>query len=300
MDTLQHTQPLYREYHIINPASGKGKAQQLLPRSGDYSVYRTKCAGDVEQFIYSTCLQNPYSHFFVYGGDGTLHEAVNGIARANALDTAIFTPVAAGTGNDFMRSTATLADKDCYIDLLQCNDVYSLNMVNIGFDCHVADVASRYKHHRIFLGASPYIMGIVSTLCKKMGQPMKIVYTDDDGIDHVIDDNFLLVLCANGAYCGGGFYAMPCADLQDGYIHLLLVNNINRRQFLSMVPSYKKGTHMRPDGSIEPKFESLLRYIRCRSVTITANDTVCLDGEIVRMDTVKISVLPKALHVRLP
>jgi hypothetical protein len=42
---------------------------------------------------------------FVIGGDGTLHEAVNGLARAGRLEAVRVAVIPAGTGNDFARST---------------------------------------------------------------------------------------------------------------------------------------------------------------------------------------------------
>ncbi len=293
------TQQLYREFHIVNPAAGRGKAAQSLQKEGEINVYHTKGVGDAERFVYETCCAYPHSRFYTYGGDGTFHEVINGIVRAAATDTAVFTPIAAGSGNDFVRTAARL-EKDCYVDLLCCNGTYTLNMINIGFDCHVADAAGRYKSRPLCSGSAAYIAGIVSTLCKKMGQRMQITYVTEDGVQHALDGEFLLVLCANGSYCGGGFNSVPYADPQDGLLDLLLVNKISRRKFISLVPYYKKGTHFQRDGTIVDDFASILTHVRCREVCITANDIVCVDGEIERADTVQISVLPRALHVMLP
>lgn len=299
METTLQAPPLLCEYHIVNPAAGKGRAAQALQKDGEINVYHTKCVGDAERFVYETLQKNPYSRFYAYGGDGTFHEVISGIVRAGATQTAVFTPVAAGSGNDFVRSAKRLP-ADCFIDLLCVDGTYSLNMVNIGFDCHVADVAGRYKSRPLCSGSASYIAGIVSTLCKKMGQHMKITYVTEDGVSHTADGEFLLVLCANGSYCGGGFNSVPYADLQDGLLDLLLVNKISRTKFLSLVPYYKKGTHFAPDGTVKEQFREVLTHVRCREVSITANDICCIDGEIARAETVHISVLPRALHIMLP
>jgi diacylglycerol kinase family enzyme len=297
-DTVEQ---LYREIHIINPIAGHRRAQDLLPASQNISVYRTKCVGDAEQFAYEACMADPCTHFYAYGGDGTFQEVITGILRAGAGATARFTPMAAGSANDFMRSLKKKDfPRDTYVDLLVCNDKYCLNMVNIGFDCRVVQHAEKYRKIPVLRGSFSYIAGIVGTLLDKMGRKLQITYTDEHDETHSITDEFLLTLCANGSYCGGGFDAVPVADLQDGLIDLLMVKNITRRKFLSIVPAYKKGTHFTPEGKIDEKYASILSHVRCKEVTITSDESHCIDGEIHTEKTVHISILPRALHLVLP
>ncbi len=296
-DTIEQ---LYREIHIINPTAGHRKAQELLPASKNISVYRTQCVGDAERFVYEACLADPNTHFYVYGGDGTFQEVITGILRAGAGQTALFTPMAAGSANDFMRSLQGDFPRDTYVDLLVCNDKYSLNMINIGFDCRVVQHAEKYRKIPLLRGSFSYLAGIVGTLVHEMGRKLQITYTDENDEIHSVEDRFLLTLCANGSYCGGGFCAVPCANLQDGLLDLLMVKDITRRKFLSIVPAYKKGTHFTPDGKVDEKYASILTHVRCKEVTITSDEAHCLDGEIHSDKTVHISVLPKALHLVLP
>lgn len=283
-------------YHIMNPAAGKKKKEQTDTFSENAVPYYTTKEKDAEEFVYSTCLTEPNAHFIVHGGDGTLHEVVNGIAKANALATATFTPVAAGSGNDFVRVLPTLP-KDCYIDLLRYNDNYSLNMINIGFDCHVAERAARYKRKPLISGTGAYVAGILATLLHKPGLKMKITYTDENDNVVTLEDTFLLTVAANGRYCGGGFYSHPVADLQDGLMDVLLIKKISRPKFISLVSYYKKGTHLTKDGKVAPRFNKILTYVRCKEITIETKDILCADGEIEPMEQLKISVLPRALHL---
>ena len=61
---------------VLNPAAGKGTA--VLGRTG----YITTGIGDCRRFVREECLASPCAHFDVYGGDGTLNEAINGIIPA--------------------------------------------------------------------------------------------------------------------------------------------------------------------------------------------------------------------------
>ncbi len=295
-----NVEQLYREIHIINPVAGHRRAKDLLPHSQSIEVYRTKGIGDAEQFVYNTCLQDPCTHFYAYGGDGTFQEVISGILRAGAGQTARFTPMAAGSANDFMRMLDDKFPRDSYVDLLCCNDKYSLNMINIGFDCRVVQRAEKYRKVPILRGSFSYIAGIVGTLVHEMGRKLQITYTDEHDQTYAIEDEFLLTLCANGRYCGGGFCAVPYADIQDGLMDLLMIKNITRRRFLSIVPEYKKGTHFTPDGKVHPDYHSIVKHVRCKEVTITSNEAHCIDGEIHTEPKVHISVLPRALHLILP
>ena len=67
---------------VLNPAAGKGTA--VLGRTG----YITTGIGDCRRFVREECLASPCAHFDVYGGDGTLNEAINGIMDAGAGKTA--------------------------------------------------------------------------------------------------------------------------------------------------------------------------------------------------------------------
>ena len=81
---------------------------------------------------------------------------------------------------------------------------------------------------------------------------------------------------ANGCYCGGGFHSNPEALLTDGKINVLFINNIKRLRFLSLVSSYKKGTH------IVPKNAGILSCVSCDTLDLVFDGTqsVSVDGEI--------------------
>ncbi|MGI6731042.1 MAG: diacylglycerol/lipid kinase family protein [Anaerovoracaceae bacterium] len=96
---------------ILNPAAGKGKAEQkYLPKiidaskklGIDYEIHRTMGRGDAENFIRRRCKAlGEATRFYICGGDGTLNEAVNGAYGFEHVELAM---IPAGTGNDFVRN----------------------------------------------------------------------------------------------------------------------------------------------------------------------------------------------------
>ena len=71
---------------------------------GKKDCYFTKYPGDCKRFISEEILKNESSHFIVYGGDGTINEAICALADSPAKDSACLTFIPAGSGNDFAKS----------------------------------------------------------------------------------------------------------------------------------------------------------------------------------------------------
>ena len=145
---------------IINPCAGQGKAVKLISAIDHamegtgytYRVYTTKAAGDAENFVREICEKREQVRFYVCGGDGSFHEAVNG---AKGYPSAEIGVIPVGTGNDFVRNFGKKGDfmdilsqvegKSMPCDVIDINGRYVVNMANIGFDCEVAAKASEWK-----------------------------------------------------------------------------------------------------------------------------------------------------------
>ncbi len=280
-----------RTVYFINPAAGSEAVSQLKALG---EVYTSEHPGDTERKIREILQETPRTHLVVFGGDGTVHEAVNGIMAADCGETAVFSVIPAGTGNDFVRNFSEHRSLH-EIDLVRCGDRYTANMVNIGFDCAAAERAASLKRYPLLGGSMAYVAGVVVTLLHKMGQNLKITAETADG-PVTAEGEFLLCAAANGAYCGGGFKGAAAADLKDGFFDLMIVNKISRPKFLTLVSHYKTGSHVTQDARVHPKFQKILRYHRCTEAVIEGFDRLCLDGEIVRQSSVSLSIVPRAVR----
>ncbi|MCQ2432393.1 MAG: hypothetical protein MJ175_07305 [Clostridia bacterium] len=289
-------------YHIINPAAGQGGGEALLNRyykDGDI-VYHTTGVGDAAKKIEELARTDEAPYFIVYGGDGTLNEAVNGIMAAGAGDRAVLSAIPAGTGNDFVRTFADEPDgTEHTLDLIRVNGAYAVNMINIGFDCSVVSKTAEWKKKPFISGSAAYIFGVASVLFRRMGRKMKITYTDENDTEHTVEEELLLCAAANAPYCGGGFRAAPCADLGDGMIDLLIVRKISRIRFVTLVKHYHDGTHVTGEGRPAPKFAPILDYVRCRSAAIEGIAELCRDGEVLPAEKATLESARAALRYRV-
>lgn len=286
-----------KRLHIFNPASGVKHSPELLSKgaaNGEES-YITTCVGDAERFVYETCLSRPETHFVVYGGDGTIAEAANGIIRANAGSKALLSVVPAGTGNDFVKSFPE-KDRIYTVDALKYGDKYAVNIINFGFDSNVVIKTATYK--KAFPGSAAYIAGVVDTFFHKMGEDWYIEVEDENGNVEKYDETFTLALAANCQFYGGGFRAAPLADSSDGLIDFVAVRKIPRGALIKLIGSYKKGTHIDPmTEKPYPKFEKYVIYRRCKKIAIKGVKNICADGEISDCTEAEISVVPGALRI---
>ena len=297
-------------YFIINPNAGKGTYTEALEenirkscekRGLTYEVYHTTAVFDATDFVKKICTdeKNLPARFYACGGDGTLGEVVNGAIGASGVSVGVI-PI--GTGNDFVRNFSSgelFFDIDAQIDgeaervdLIKCNDIYAVNMVNIGFDCEVVKKKEVLNRKPFIPSKLAYVGGVVVTLAKKPGVSANI--SCDGG--EFVSKNCLLTTFANGEFCGGGFHSNPEATIDDGVIDALFVENVSRRRFVSLVGSYKKGTHL------VPKNEKILENKKIKRVEFKFDVTqsASIDGEIFDFDELCIEVVPSAIDIIVP
>ncbi len=309
------------QVHIINPISGRGAGKERILATVEQSVaenggeiLKSEHPGHIEELVRMTCEKNPFAHIIAYGGDGTVYETVNGLMKSGANRTASFSIVPIGSGNDFsafVNDSGVFAKAELNkIDIIRVKcgeDVrYYANMMNIGFDCAVVSETYSLKKKPFLHGSAAYLAGVAKTLLRKKKLRARITlegiesFENDEKLtsSEVIERDLLLTAAANSRYCGGGFRAAPLASLTDGLMDVLVVNNMSRVRFVSLVGAYQAGTYIDENGRMEARYGKILTYRRCRKVTVEGPEMYCLDGEVFPTDasrTVEAEVLPGAL-----
>lgn len=297
-----------RLIYVLNPAAGGGKYLPAARRAAEEAradqIYVTERIGDCTEFIASACLHDSDTHFVVYGGDGTAGEAATGIMRAGAGSQAILTIRPCGSGNDFIRGMADFpSETPRWIDLISVNGRYVINMMNIGFDCDVVAESERLRRSRRLPNSFSYIVGVAQLLAQKKAFSAQIRLSGvpgADGAEHdeEVSGDFLLTAGANLPYCGGGFKAAAAADPSDGFMDVLLVRDMSRTKFVSLLGGYRRGTHVNAETLAPyPPYRAYLDYRRCRSLRLEGVRRICLDGEIIPASGVQADVVPRAIRV---
>ena len=245
-----------------------------------------------------------YDMVIAMGGDGTVHEVVNGIMQAPENRRPILGVVPVGSGNDFAHGinasknsnqalTRALNGEASIVDLGLMTDEngrkeYFDNTLGIGFG---AIVTIRSHKLPILRGFLMYLTAVIQTIILDHN-PMKMqIETDEQKWDQSV---IYLVLC-NGPREGGGFLIAPDARIDDGLIHYAMITDVSRPMMFRIVPEVMKGTHGR--------FKQV-RLGTCRKFALTANRPLYIhaDGEIFSgpgtdIHKVSVEILPSALKV---
>ena len=298
---------------IVNPKAGKGQSVDSVcadvkriceEREVDYDLFVSECIGDTKKQVAKLADEGDEVCFIACGGDGTLCETTLAVMAlpSEQRERVSVGVIPMGTGNDFASNfenkqaffdiSAQIDYTPYEIDLVKCNDMYSINMVNVGFDSHVVCQKEKIGRKKWVPRKLAYVISLLITLIKKPGIKAELIC--DGG--EPIHKELLLTTLANGAFCGGGFYSNPLASLTDGQVDVIAVKNVGRIKFLTLVGSYKKGVH------IGDKFKKIVENFKCRTADMYFDREmpVSIDGEIVNTKEIHISIERAALKFMLP
>ena len=268
------------QHIIVNPVSGKNRAvknlrvvETLLQQANvEYEVHTTTAVGDAEKFV-RDLTERGENDIVVLGGDGTLHETLNGIVDPAKCRLAL---VPSGTGNDFAEKLGIpLKVEDAVrlflegeakgVDYLQVGDRRCMNVAGLGMDVDVLERCQRGKMR----GKLKYFASLLKSFFVFKGYA---VIMHKDGVEERHDA--LLAAVCNGSQFGGGIRICPPAEVNDGLMNVMVVEHIKSKWQLmkalltlmkGKMPQYKYTTHFLCESI---RFEPL---VPC---------TVQLDGEL--------------------
>ena len=288
---------------IINPAAGKiDKTAEYTAniekscQGLDYEIRVSKTQGDCTRIARAYAESGEEVRLYACGGDGTLNEVVAGAA---GYDNAAVSVYVGGSGNDFVkifddrdafRSLDRLLDAETAVfDLIDANGHLSINICCVGLDSRIGAEMVKFKRLPFVSGSFAYILSIAVNLFKGISEHY-VVEVDGE----TIDDEMTFVCVANARYYGGGFYAIPDAQPDDGKLDILLVKKLRIWQIPYALAKYKAGRYK--------ELGSIARHIRTDRITIRCDQDspINLDGEI-RMDkTVHMKISDKKIRFFYP
>lgn len=220
-----------RTYHIIsNPAAGKTKSgkslqivQDVFTESGAaFETHLTERAGDATE-IARRLTENGETEIIALGGDGTLHEVLNGLADPSACN---FGLIPSGTGNDFAEKIGLPLDADATArivlkgevketDYLEVGGMRCMNVAGVGMDVDVLERCQKGK----MKGKLKYFKSLLQSLFSFKGYRVEI---QSEEVTETRD--VLLAAACNGSQFGGGIRICPVADVADGKLDVVIVD----------------------------------------------------------------------------
>jgi diacylglycerol kinase (ATP) len=295
---------------IFNPHSDRGRSwdkaatiQPILEQWGGGSWSSTEYPTHATELAEQAAHEG-YDVICAVGGDGTVHEVVNGLMSLPKENRPMLGVVPIGSGNDFGSSVGILEDTETAmervftgqprtIDVGEIRDgsgrvEYWDNTLGVGFDATVTIYSYQITAIQGFM---MYLWAVIQTILKNHDAPMMHIKTDNENLDF---ETLMFVAC-NGPREGGGFFVAPDAHPDDGLFHYAMIKKVSRAMMFRLIPEVMNGTHPRFKAVKMGSFKEL-------SITTERPVTIHMDGEIFAGFTsditeINLKVLPGELQV---
>jgi YegS/Rv2252/BmrU family lipid kinase len=239
----------------------------------------------------------------VVGGDGSVHEVVNGIVGADGVELAV---IPRGTGWDFVRTYGIPRDLDEAVDIALAGNVREIDAGSVTYrtwagaegTARFANVASAgisgaiaqraNESSKALGGRVSYYWSTLAVFVGWQTGELRVTVDGETRAGRMID-----AMVCNGRYVGGGMMMCPDAEPDDGLFDVLLIGDVTKRDLLFVLPKTYRGKHLP-----HPRLELL----RGRVVTVDADEPLPLelDGEQPGTTPARFEVLPRALRLRVP
>ncbi len=302
--------PKHRVKMIINPNADLGRAwrqaadlrpivEQFGGADWTGTVYPTHAIELARQ-----AAEEGYELIISVGGDGTIHEVINGVMQVPPENRPRLGIVPLGSGNDFAHAVGVdprpayalqkiFTGKPKRIDVGRLEDgsgrvEYWDNALGIGFDATVTIRSRKFTYLRGFM---IYFLAVLQTIMLNHDAPRMHISTENE----TWTDELLMLVLANGSREGGGFLVAPEAQPDDGVYDYVCIGRVSRPLMLRLIPEVMRGTHGR------------FRQVRMGKLVKMELDsnaplTIHVDGEIYAgfgMDVrhLKVELLPGAVEV---
>lgn len=292
-------------------------AEMLLKAKGiDYQCRMTGQDGNACDLARQAC-EEGYRKLVAVGGDGTVHDVLNGMMTYVDSPAAVRDGVSAGdlflavlplgSGNDWIRSTGVPRDMSGAIGLLAAGSflkqdvvkvmlmdpdgsarsvAYMANVGGTGLDADVCRVVNVHKKLG-YKGKILYVLALIKCLRKRMPVYVRVVC---DG-NEFYSGNILSIAYGVGKYSGGGMRQTADAVLNDGLLDVTLIPDLPLKVIAREAPKLFTGTFT--------KVKELF-VCRCRSIEVMPSDVrpyVEVDGEVIGQAPVRMEVLPEQINV---
>jgi YegS/Rv2252/BmrU family lipid kinase len=295
-----------RFFAIVNPAAGGGKSGRLagpaLARLREKGLHIDVIAstgpGHAVQLAREAYAQG-YRKFLAVGGDGTAHEILNGVFanRRNPERTALgFLPL--GTGNSFLRDftdqgaeaslDALVTNRSRAVDLIRLThasgEIYSFNILSVGFTADVGAIANRVFKP---LGHLGYLFGVFVRVAQLKRRAFILRCDDEQEWD---TRRSLFLTFNNSKFTGGTMLIAPDANPSDGLIEFVRWGPIGRLGLLRMLAKLYDGTHIKhPLAS-----RKAVKHVEFK---IPVPVDVLIDGEIFSLECKSLDIQPSAVDI---
>lgn len=249
-------------HFIVNEHAGSGRGKKVWMElknafTFQYEEHITQYTGHAK-LLAKTITESVNEDVLIIavGGDGTVHEVINGVVDS---DRVVVGHVSAGSGNDFKRGfysfsnaqeiehflkeKKSIQQNDTGIMIWNDEQFLFVNNAGIGFDAYVTTMVNSSKVKKWFnkLGVGK-LSYVYFTIFGLFTFPLFEIEIEVDGRT-IKYNNVWLACISNQPYFGGGMKISPRSIVNDGKIELTIVHNLSRIKLLLLFVTVFFGSH---------------------------------------------------------
>ncbi len=229
------------------------------------------------------------------GGDGTVNEVAKGIMKSTRkVPVAI---LSSGTVNDFanfmeiprgIKAFFNMIERGqtLDIDIGKANEEYFVNvaagglLTNVGYQVNIES--------KLMLGRMAYYLEGLRELTTQIIEPIKVDIESEEYTKK--DNNILLFIISNSASIGGFKNLAPSADVSDGLLDVLIIENPDLQNLADIFFNIFSGAHVN---------NPYVKYFKTNNIKISSKEEVNIDidGEYGGKLPVAFEIIPKAFRI---
>jgi diacylglycerol kinase (ATP) len=292
---------------LVNPASANGSTGRKWPvlarRAADLGLrgdaLMSERPGHLTELA-AEAVRAGATQIVVVGGDGTVHEVVNGLLRAGGSDVELAV-LSRGTGTDFARSVGVprkleegirvalhgrIRTIDAGRATFHHGEAWFANFAGAGISGAIARDANASS--KALGGKASFMVSTVKVFARWKSAGVEAVVGGETRRGQMFE-----IVAMNGPYAAGGMKIAPEAAMDDGLLDTVLFGDVTKLDFLTTFPKIYSGRHL-----AHPKIE----LVRGTTVTVESDPPlpVVLDGEQPGTTPARFEIVPGALRVRVP
>ena len=291
---------------IANPTSGNRnfskqwkEIQQLLNNKNiDYSFAFTQFSKH-EIDLVQNAINKGFRNIISVGGDGTLHNVVNGIMLQRYVKTSDITiaVIPLGTGNDWIKTYNIPNNVEKSIEIIYrkktiLQDIgvlktdnktvtYFNNVAGLGYDGYVVHKLNSLKH----FGSISYLLAGIYGLLFYKKSIFKIIFDDK-----IIETTCLMTIFGICKYSGGGMQFTKDVNSTDGFLDIMIAKNLT---FLDLILNLQK---LYSGKIVHHKKVETYKTKEISILPINSKPFIQADGELIDTGKIVVSIIEKGIN----
>lgn len=295
---------------IVNSRAGAGRRgfdiEALMNGTGiAYEIRRTEHSGHAVELAKQAVTQG-HSFMVAVGGDGTIHEVVNGmlaVERDGSAPELVLGIIPSGSGSDFIRTFGLPPDAADAVEHLKGENLFKVDVGRVGYTDRQGQTQFRFFPNIAEAGLGGEVVRRAEALPRRVGKLRYLLsfwmtlglFKPTEGTvvldERTYEGRVTNLVVANAQFFGGGMRIAPKAHPSDGRFDVLIQMG-TKRDYVAGITKVFKGEHL-PSPVIKEYLSSRVEIRTLKPLQVEA------DGEVLGFTPATFEIVEGALSIKI-